>query len=69
MKKRPFFEKQWVFEQNHKVKCKCGAWILLVGRDRDICKGCGHWIYKNSKTKFKYEMEKLLNVKKLEEQI
>lgn len=40
--------------------CKCGRRQFMTNADRTICKWCGKWIYKDSKTKFKYEMRERL---------
>lgn len=44
----------------YRVKCQCGAKTTIVETDRKICYRCGRWVYKNEKTKFKYEMLKRL---------
>lgn len=41
-----------------KKKCKnCGCSRLLGDQDKVICKGCGHWIFKDDETEFKYRMQ------------
>lgn len=43
-----------------KVKCDCGVTTVLTNADRKICYRCGHWIYKDDKTKFKYQFIKTI---------
>lgn len=40
--------------------CKCGRRQFISKADRTICSWCGNWIYKDEKTKFKYEMRERL---------
>ena len=41
--------------------CSCGRrQYLFHSQERTICNWCGHWIYKDEKTKFKYEMKSRL---------
>lgn len=42
------------------VFCKCGRRQFITNADRTICSWCGKWIYKDTKTKFKYEMRERL---------
>ena len=42
------------------VFCKCGRRQFITNADRKICRWGGKLIYKNSKTKFKYEMRERL---------
>lgn len=42
-----------------KVTCKCGTKTIMIDKERDTCRGCGHWIYKNKLIEFKYKMEEL----------
>ncbi len=42
------------------VFCKCGRRQFITNSDRTICSWCGKWIYKDTKTKFKYEMRERL---------
>ncbi len=42
------------------IKCKnCGHSILFEG-NRKICTYCGHWVYKNDKVEFEYNLKKIL---------
>jgi len=42
-----------------RVYCSnCGHSIILATRDRTICSNCGLWVYKDEKTRFKYELKK-----------
>lgn len=42
------------------VFCKCGRRQFITNADRTICSWCGKRIYKDTKTKFKYEMRERL---------
>lgn len=42
------------------VFCKCGRRQFITNADRTICSWCDKWIYKDTKTKFKYEMRERL---------
>lgn len=42
---------------DQKVRCSCGH-TQLIARDKAICSWCGHYIYKNKKTKFLEEIKK-----------
>lgn len=44
----------------HKVQCKCGTKTIMTDADRTICRGCGHWIYRNKKLEFKEKMKCLM---------
>lgn len=45
--------------------CKCGRRQYMPKAERTICSWCGRWIYKDAKTKFKYEMREKLCKQKL----
>lgn len=54
--------KMMKYETENKVYCSCadghhGVVFYGTPRDRLICTNCGHWIYKDEKTKLKYEMK------------
>lgn len=58
------------YDSEHKIYCTnpyCNGHGIAFKRgdkDRLICVNCGHWIYKDEKTKLKYEMkERGINVK------
>ncbi len=37
--------------------CKhCGHTMTVMNADRVLCTWCGHWIYYDEKTEFKYKM-------------
>lgn len=44
-----------------KVKCKnCGHSFPISTGERAICNHCGHYVYRNKKIEFKYELQKRL---------
>lgn len=51
------------YDTSHKIYCPnpyCkghGVTFKRSGKDRFICSNCGHWIYKDAKTKLKYELK------------
>lgn len=50
------------YESDHKVYCEhCNSGYGVVFKhkdeDRKLCKVCGYWIYRDPKTKLKYEMK------------
>jgi len=54
--------KKYQFDTNHKVYCDCdeghhGVVFYGTPKDRLICNNCGHWIYKDEKTKLKYKLK------------
>ena len=55
-------DKQFQFATDHKVYCtnpKCsghGVVFRTKEQERKLCVNCGHWIYKDEKTKLKYEI-------------
>ena len=47
--------------QDYMVKCKCSHTLLFTGsKDRLCCSHCGHYVYKDNATKFKYKMKERL---------
>lgn len=43
-----------------KIVCKkCGHKVTFGRKDRVICSWCGHWIYKDDKTEYKYKIQEL----------
>lgn len=58
-KKELWFSKKWAREKENTVVCECGMRTYMYSTDRTICRGCGHWVYKNKKTQLKYEMKKM----------
>ena len=50
------------YDSENKIYCDnpyCnghGIAFKRAGNDRLICRNCGHWIYKDKKTKLKYEL-------------
>lgn len=44
----------------YKVTCQCGTKTVMVNTDRTICRGCGHWLYRNKKIEFKYKINEKL---------
>ena len=43
--------------ENRKLCKVCGHSRLLGNQDRVICNHCGHWIFKDEETEFKYRMQ------------
>ena len=61
--RRNYKEEQRYFDSiaSARIKCKkCGHTILMSKVDRTICSYCGHWVYKNSKTEFKYKLQEVM---------
>ena len=43
------------------TKCKCGCSVTFSAKtDRVACRWCGHYVYKNAKSEFKYKMKEQL---------
>ena len=40
--------------------CKCGKRVMISKQDRALCSECGHWVYKDKQTEFKYKMKENL---------
>lgn len=55
-------DKQMQFATEHKVYCKnpkCSGHGVVFrdkSQDRKLCVNCGYWIYRDDKTRLKYEM-------------
>lgn len=55
-------DKLMEYDTAHKIYCPnpyCnghGISFKRADNDRLICRNCGHWIYKDEKTRLKYEM-------------
>lgn len=45
--------------QDYVVKCKCGHSILMR-EERLLCYQCGHYVYRDEKTKLKYKLREML---------
>ena len=58
-------DKKRDFITNNTVKCECGH-SMFFKRDYHYCTWCGRKVYKDDKTKFKYELIKLLKKKESE---
>lgn len=56
-------EKLARYKTDHKVKCECGHSMFLI-RDSVICSWCGRKVYKDDRTKFRYELTKRLKKKR-----
>ena len=64
-KKLSIIEKEHQFETNHKVYCTSpickgqghGVVFYNANIDRKLCVNCGYWIYRDDKTKLRYEMK------------
>ena len=47
--------------QKFKIKCKCSHTVIIpYNVDLKICSYCGHYVFKDKKTEFKYKMNKAL---------
>ena len=44
-------------ESKYKIQCSCGTKTVMIEADRTICRGCGHWIYRNKQIEFKYKLK------------
>ena len=46
-----------------KKKCKCGHTIPFTKKmgDRVLCRWCGHWLYKDKETEFRYKINEVMN--------
>ena len=53
------------FITDNSIKCECGH-SMFFKRDYHICTWCGRKVYKDDKTKFKYELIRLLKKKESE---
>lgn len=43
---------------NCTIKCKCGCSnVFTIKTDRIICRWCGNYVYRDSKTEFKYKIK------------
>lgn len=52
--------KRWSIYVQDKKQCKmCGHKQLVGTRDRVVCAYCGHYIYKDQKTEFKYKLKEI----------
>lgn len=60
-------EKKRHFIADNTIKCECGH-SMFFKRDYHICTWCGKRVYKDDKTKFKYELNKLLKKKNREDE-
>ena len=41
-----------------KYTCKCGTKTIIPNQeDKKICRGCGHWVYRDPKQEFKERLE------------
>jgi len=60
---KSFYKEEKIAEEKskYKVLCKCGTKTIIVNTDKAICRGCGHWVYKNKQIEFKEKMREALN--------
>ena len=42
------------------IKCKNCGHSMIFESDRKLCTYCGHWVYKNDKVEFEYNLKKIL---------
>lgn len=47
-------------KEKYKVLCKCGTKTIIINTDKTICRGCGHWVYRNKQIEFKEKMKEIL---------
>jgi hypothetical protein len=45
----------------HKVKCKCGHTLIIIGKTKVICNHCGYYVYRDEREEFKDKMRSALN--------
>ena len=52
-----------IINEEHKfqVKCKCGTKTVMVNADKTICRGCGHWLYRNKQIEFRERLKEKMN--------
>lgn len=60
-------EKRRRFISDNSVKCKCGH-SMFFERDYHYCTWCGRKVYKDDRTKFKYELSSLIKKKNREDE-
>ena len=46
--------KKLKFYTEHSIKCDCGHTTFLGNRDYVVCSHCGHYVFKDNKTKIEY---------------
>ena len=39
----------------------CNHSITMINKDRKLCTQCGHYVYKNHKSEFKYKLKEKMN--------
>lgn len=49
-----------LMHSGYQVQCKCGTKTIMTNADKTICRGCGHWVYKNKKAEFKNKLKENL---------
>ena len=43
----------------YKVQCKCGTKTIMIDETQTICRGCGHWLFKDKQDEFKYRLKEM----------
>ncbi len=52
-----WYQKQMRELDKSKYRCKCGHRVVIPAWiDRNICDWCGHYVYKDKETEFKYKL-------------
>ena len=51
-------------QQKYKVQCECGTKTVMATVDKTICRGCGHWVYRNKGIEFREKMKEKLRCQK-----
>lgn len=39
----------------------CNHSITMINKDRKLCTQCGHYVYKNQKSEFKYKLKEMMS--------
>ena len=52
------FNNQSKYYDSVKVQCKCGTkTVFPYWVDKKVCRGCGHYVYRNKRIEFKERLE------------
>lgn len=62
VQKEYFNRENLINKYNLRKKCKCGASITFYYKQEyKCCRYCGHYVYRDSKTEFKYKLSNLIH--------